>query len=121
MKRFPLLLLLALLLGGCVPTVAELRSADYGPPPEQHHQLFVAAISAALKDPYSAHYQVAPPSHGWRRLSGGIEYGWYVCGLVNAKNSYGGYVGYTPAWIFVRSGQVRTYSLDKYMGVCPTG
>lgn len=51
------------------------------------------AVKDALKDPDSAKFK-------WMKLSGkGANregYVGYYCGLVNARNSYGGYTGYTP-------------------------
>ena len=44
-----------------------------------------AAVEDKLKDPDSAQYK-------WRPWNGSETY----CGSVNAKNSYGGYIGFTP-------------------------
>lgn len=51
-----------------------------------------------LKDPESARYTYMPMQNGYVDLGGPLtsgkrEVGWFVCGTVNAKNSYGGYVG----------------------------
>lgn len=42
-------------------------------------------VEDKLKDPESARFK-------WEKWNGGI----YYCGMVNAKNSYGGYVGFVP-------------------------
>ena len=57
-----------------------------------------AAISAGLKDPSSAQFQAVGVVRT-KHSSGDIT---YFCGMVNAKNSYGGFVGYQP---FVSDGR----------------
>lgn len=47
-------------------------------------------VRASLKDPDSAKF--SGPVLGAKRANGDIE----ACGTVNAKNSYGGYVGASP-------------------------
>src|SRR3546814_13855805 len=69
---------------------------DWGQKPDQGaaEQLAVAVLQTLLKDPYSAHYR-------WDEIAGTSTwndkgptcYGWVLRGHVNAKNSYGGYVG----------------------------
>ncbi|ODU53455.1 MAG: hypothetical protein ABS98_00475 [Lysobacteraceae bacterium SCN 69-48] len=56
-----------------------------------------AAIAMKMKDPESARFAgvVASPKGGT------------VCGWVNAKNSYGGYVGYKPFYVMGRFADVR--------------
>lgn len=55
-------------------------------PPSWRHAAMEAA-SKRLKDPWSAHYR-------WERPQGSL-----FCGLVNAKNSYGGYSGWEPFYV----------------------
>lgn len=57
-----------------------------------------AAISAGLKDPASAQFSGVAVVRS-RHSSGDIT---YFCGMVNAKNSYGGYTG--PE-VFISDGQ----------------
>jgi len=51
-----------------------------------------------LKDPMSAQYQFAVPTKGYMHdapIAGGkIHYCWKVEAKINAKNSFGGYVGF---------------------------
>jgi hypothetical protein len=42
-----------------------------------------------MRDPDSARFR------NLRKVRSDFEQGWKVCGEVNAKNAYGGYVGYT--------------------------
>lgn len=57
-------------------------------------------VKSRLKDPGSA--QFSGPTLAARGSTGDIT----VCGMVNAKNSYGGYVGASPYIATVRSGKV---------------
>lgn len=55
-----------------------------------------AAVLGALKDPASA------------RFEGDVVYpGGVVCGLVNGKNAYGGYVGSTPYFYVIATKELR--------------
>lgn len=56
------------------------------------------ALEGVLKDPSSAEYRNISSSWEW------------VCGEVNAKNSYGGYTGYQPFLINRRSGRVELFN-----------
>ncbi|WP_109150679.1 hypothetical protein [Azospirillum sp. TSO5] len=53
------------------------------------------AVRKDLKDPESARFR--PPFMAFRDESGDIA----VCGYANAKNSYGGYVGFEPFRAFI--------------------
>lgn len=92
---------LAGLLSACatVPTADEQRAADYGLPiaQEDAERLAEAYLAPRLKDPMSAVYV-------WDRVTKGymagapiagrkLTYGYLLTGTVNAKNSFGGYVG----------------------------
>lgn len=52
------------------------------------------AVGKKLKDPASAHFQGLFLSEEQRESEGKMVSIYYVCGEVNAKNGYGGYVGY---------------------------
>lgn len=61
-----------------------------------------ARIANLLKDPSSAQFKnvtYAPPPEGAKSGT--------VCGWVNAKNSYGGYVGFKPFYVSGRSAEMR--------------
>lgn len=105
MRKFSALLVLPALLGGCVTgsnQVSEVRArivankelmlqAGNDLMPADDEAAFAhakAVVASKLKDPDSARFS------GLRVNS--YLGGRYVCGLVNAKNSYGGYVGNTP-------------------------
>jgi hypothetical protein len=77
------------------------------------------ALSRSLKDPDSAQFQWGPvkytAAHGQT-----TEY----CGIVNAKNSYGGYTGYQMFHSFIYAdakGQYLTGSLDDVVADNATG
>jgi len=42
---------------------------------------------------------------GWG-IGRDLEYAWVVCGTVNAKNSFGGYVGAQPFYAAIRAGRL---------------
>lgn len=100
------------LLSACVigpsgpPTKEELASADYGSYVTQYEARRKAKEFFAdyLKDPYSAQYQWGTIEKGWIReapISGGnLIFGYILRVNVNAKNSYGAYIGYKP-YVFI--------------------
>lgn len=53
------------------------------------------AVRSSLKDPESARFK--PPFMAFKDEKGDIA----VCGYANAKNSYGGYVGFEPFRAFI--------------------
>ena len=74
--------------------------------PQQVMEKGKKAIADSLKDPSSAQFRNV-------RL---VEYldGVVVCGDVNGKNSYGGYVGFTNFVSGTSSGTMRSTDSDKY-------
>jgi hypothetical protein len=89
-------------LAGCYQTAAPPAVAEkvYVPmtPPDQLRDLTAAekailtkGFAAGLKDPDSAKFQWAKIQKGLP-MDGAIDY----CAMVNAKNSYGGYIGAQP-------------------------
>ncbi len=100
---------LAATLAGCglhaTPTAQQLADADYGPPPENYEELVRGAFSTVLFDPYSAVYQFIPPSQGWFSQYSAIQFGWRVCGTVNAKNRFGAYVSAMPFYFLFNHGR----------------
>lgn len=92
------------LLSGCQSTGAfqtpELGH-DYGAPPVVNELVIKQYIGSSLKDEETARYQFNLPVRTYCNsgiLNGGkvIWTGWSVPFSVNAKNSYGAYVGYKP-------------------------
>lgn len=99
--RTIILSILAAILTACstmAPT-EQVEAIDYGPPPTNYEARVKTLISLSLKDPDSAQFKFSEPFKGYTRKAplsgGGIKTaGWIVRVFVNAKNSYGGYVGF---------------------------
>lgn len=107
----------AALIAGCasVPTAEDLARADFGPRPDNYEELIKAHFFTSLIDPTSPLYQFREPVKVW---SGGAlgrerEYGWTVCGQLNAKNRMGGYTGWVPFYVAIRHGQIRSSSIGE--------
>ena len=67
-----------------------------------------SAVSYAMKDPESTKFREITVH---KKSSGP----YMVCGQINAKNSYGGYIGYQGFMVSVGSGKaVVTLERDKY-------
>ena len=98
----------ALAIAGCAagPTPAERAAADYGAYPADYQETVVRYMGRMLKDPDSARYEFpVTPIAAWRG-GGSTDYGYAVCALINARNSYGGYTGARPSYFFIRNGVV---------------
>jgi hypothetical protein len=108
------------LLAGCVsmPTPQETGSANYGPYPSGYQQIVHQYFDATLKDPGSAQYAaMTKPKQYWvHRGLNTTVYGYLVCTAINAKNSFGGYVGFRNAGFLIRDGRVIEYLQDGYWG-----
>ena len=87
-------------LAGCLsvePVPPELLTASIGPPPEDYESQIRDYFRPSLLDPYSAVYEARKPVRGWERDNDGVmRVFWAVCGTVNSKNRFGGYVGQRP-------------------------
>jgi hypothetical protein len=95
---------------GCVslPTQQEAAAADYGAYPTNYESIAKSFYASTLKDPDSVQYRgIAAPRQFWigDRFTG-AKYGYMVCVTLNAKNSYGGYVGFQTDGLMVRNGAV---------------
>lgn len=55
----------------------------------QEKTILAKGFSQGLKDPQSAQFRWLPWQHDGKSAT-------VYCGMVNAKNSYGGYTGFTP-------------------------
>ena len=85
----------------------NLETADVGVKPKGYKSLVESAIRDDLKDPDSAKfYDFTSPRKEVMVEKGSFVYGYSTCVYVNAKNSYGGYVGKQLYWAFIRNNQV---------------
>lgn len=96
------------------PTVSQLANADYGPFPSDYEQIIKDVISPILIDPYSVVLNLNTPKKGYNNMVDGIIYGWNVCGTVNAKNRFGGYVGPKPIYAMIKNGAVVRLIFGKF-------
>ena len=101
-----------------MPTQQELANADYGAYPDNYEQIIKSYLEQRLKDPYSAEYRhIRGPEKRWARLFAQGNYGYSVCYIINAKNSFGGYMGYKTHNFIIYNGQVVQHvyeSCEKY-------
>ncbi|MCD9959420.1 hypothetical protein LVT17_27945, partial [Klebsiella pneumoniae] len=74
--------------------------------------------SARLKDPYSARYDFNEPFKGWCKSGFTTYYGWLVPFTLNAKNSYGGYVGNKSYLYLVNKNNAIDYTASFQVGGC---
>jgi hypothetical protein len=104
--RRAFVLVLAAVSAGCISATPppNLATASIGPPPAGYEETIKAAVSSHLKDPYSAVYTFQRPVRSW--AFGEEQIMWAVCGTVNAKNSFGGYVGARPFVVYYKYGRV---------------
>jgi hypothetical protein len=107
-----------LLLSGA--TVTGAKSAPPPPQPTVEPDWSVvrreseAALKSALFDPGSAQITWTK-GFGWGFYKPPLDrhyYGWVGCGLINAKNRMGGYVGNTP-FVIVYDGGVKYDEMDE--------
>jgi hypothetical protein len=109
MKTTALLLTLMLLAGCASRPKPDFTTADYGPYGEADKAIISAWVKDRLKDPDSAKIEFRDePGHVAIRKAGTQEWIYYgrVKVWVNAKNSYGGYVGRQPYWVWYREGKI---------------
>ena len=109
MKKIIGIFLIALLFG-CAsaprPTAQEVISADCGPLPANFEEIIKSVASKNLIDPYSAQYTFSEPVKQLNRMTSPAVWGWAICGTVNARNRFGGYVGAQPYYALINNGRV---------------
>ena len=114
------LILIAFTVTGCVnpPTQQEIASADYGVFPTNSGELIKDFYSNRLKDPDSVKYKrfTQPKQYYLGDRSSGPIYGYLVCATLNAKNSYGAYIGYSTDGFLIRNGHIVKYVQDGLWG-----
>ena len=95
----------------------KLTLEDVGPPPADVAEAVRNALRYQLKDFDSAKIEipVSPRPVVFAKApglnNGGA--GWEICPMVNAKNSYGAYVGFSPAFILWNKGEVIDIIFSK--------
>ena len=83
------------------------KNAEYGLPPKNYEKTIKDYLAKSLKDPYSAHYsEFSTPRQEHVIYNKKPVYGYSVCVKVNAKNSYGAYIGNQVHWFFFKDGQI---------------
>jgi hypothetical protein len=114
-----LTILAATLIIAAAPASAARDAApDVGPAPEKASgtALVEEAIKATLKDPDSARFSWPNEFRNGSYKPFGFHrrvFGWYTCGTVNAKNSYGGYAGKSPVLGVIANGKVVYTNMDE--------
>jgi len=103
---------------GCAPKIAlqksEYAKYDFGKYPKNYKKIAKNWVNDTLKDPFSAKYRFkSKPVKGYTRkapISGGDPdiFGYIVYVEVNAKNSFGAYVGWKEYTLLIKNGNVIT-------------
>lgn len=113
----------ALIISGCqtAPVSPSLVAAgDYGPYPDNYKEIIQAHWQPILKDPYSAQYRYSgPPFKCYMRdapVSGGEPkyFGYCVIYAMNAKNSYGAYIGEQTYRFFIKNGRTKEFKSNRW-------
>lgn len=105
-------LLIALALSGCATTVSkqEVPTARFEALPPDYQQKIKQFNVGRLKDPYTAVYRFGEPRKGYWQdgiAHGGRKYFGYVIPVgINARNSFGGYVGEQMYYYGYQNGQI---------------
>jgi hypothetical protein len=124
LKKLLVLSIFPLVLSGCFrPSAEQLASADYGQYPSDYEQTIKSYMAQRLKDPYSAQYQfLSQPRTAWNGI-GGLKYGYAVCVLINAKNSFGGYTGSQLSYFMLRGNTIidSQHGTDEYSAAMAKG
>jgi hypothetical protein len=106
----------ALVVGGCNSQTGNVAGVDSPGVPEVVKAIELTPVQVtnlqkgirdSLKDPESARF-------GMHKAGLDAKGNLFVCGLVNAKNSYGGYTGMSPYnGMFIKSGQFIVAGLSS--------
>jgi len=94
------------------PTETEIENADYGTYPENWEEIIKDFMATILKDPYSAQYRFKKEpikSFESGKDLASTKFYYLVLAMINAKNSYGGYVGEVLFVFHIRNGKVIDY------------
>ncbi len=109
------------LLAACAsgPTAEELRTADYGREisAEECAEIAEKLIRPQMKDPYSANFVHQPCFKGIAQkvpIAGlPVHFGYIQNGTVNAKNSFGAYVGAKKYHVVINNGDVLRHCVGS--------
>lgn len=92
--------------------------SDYGSPPQGYEEAIKVHFEKVLKDPESARYRFGQPIKAY--ANEGLAYGGKVTWVgylvdvqVNAKNSFGGYVGFKPYMVLFSGNRIVRYIEGK--------
>lgn len=104
------------------PAGEPLTLADAGPAPRDALAAAKTALRDVLKDPESARVELIRPARPIvlaRSMFSEGGAGWEICVSVNAKNSFGAYVGYKPYFILWHATGVKEIKgQDLGFGYC---
>lgn len=114
LKPFMLLPFLLLGCGGPAMTQAEFDAADFGGKlyPSRAEKIVEGYFSSTLRDPASVQYKDMSLHKTYERLGSKWVFGYVICVSVNAKNAFGGYVGYKRYGLFTRNEKLLEVSSD---------
>lgn len=87
---------------------------DWGVLDSNHEALERETILRILKDPESARFRFTNPTRGVSHALGEPVLAWYSVVYVNAKNSFGGYVGERPYGFAYQCPPSKTCKLINY-------
>lgn len=111
MKKYTVILMIVLFLFSCAtakdfrPRPQDRDDSNFGIYPYNYKEITKEYLSKNLFDPYSAFFTFSDPLKV-KMAGGSSPFGWAVCGTLNAKNRYGGYVGAEPYIVKIRDGAV---------------
>lgn len=111
--KMALFAVVALFLVSCasLPTPEQIATADHGSYPNNYEDIVKNYFARILKDPYSVKYESisTPEKYMVANRFEGATFGYLVCVTLNAKNSYGAYIGYETDALIIRNGFVVKY------------
>ncbi|OCG06579.1 hypothetical protein A9G13_09935 [Gilliamella sp. wkB178] len=121
MKKL-LIIIFAFCLLGCVstPSAKDLATADFGNKPVNYEENIKSIVGTNLKDPFSAQYKFDEPRKGY--VEGGLmqnfelQYGWVIPVHVNAKNSFGAYVGFKTKYFLIHNELIEDVTYGYKLG-----
>ncbi len=102
-----------------ISDTVDLTNAEHGQFPDNYEDLVKEWASSNLKDPDSAKYsKISKPRKEYMVVDLKPFFGYSTCATINAKNSYGGYIGNRNFWFMIRDGKiVRSQNIDaKFPG-----